>query len=250
MRTSIPLAAAIGIALLSGCAVQPLESLSASGTPTMSTAMVGDAGNSELNQPNLVFAQFEGLELDTVTASGKDTRMLGHPAAQMIAQLGQETMGIMTDAERSAEDRAAYFRTLLAGNLDIRGIGRFVLGKHWRRTTKPDRDTYMAVFSEFIVTVFARQLGSSQIDAFKVIAARNGPKKDILVKSLIMREGKPYSIIWRMRPKGERYLVIDLAVEGISMAMTRRQEFNSIIRANGGKIDGLTEKLRSFTTTS
>jgi phospholipid transport system substrate-binding protein len=250
MRTSIPMAAALAVTWLTGCSIQPLGSLTASGTPTVATAMVGDAGDSELNQPNLVFAQFEGLELDTQTASGKDTRMLDHPAARMIAQLGRETMDIMTGAERSAEDRSAYFRTMLAGNLDIRGIGRFVLGKHWRRTSKPDRVTYMTVFSEFIVTVFARQLGSAQIDAFTVIAARNGPRKDILVKSLIMRQGKPYSIIWRMRPKGERYLVVDLAVEGISMAMTRRQEFNSIIRANGGKIDGLTQKLRSFTTTS
>ena len=250
MRASLFLATAMGIVWLTGCAVQPLESVRASGTPAGSNALLGGAGRSDPIQPDLIFAQFDGLELDTVTASGKDTRMLDHPAADLIARLGQETMGIMANADRSVEDRAAFFRTLLANNLDIRGIGRFVLGKHWRRASKADRDTYMTVFSEFIVTVFARQLGSTQIDAFEVVAARPGPRKDILVKSLIRREGKPYSIIWRLRPKGGRYLVIDLAIEGISMAMTRRQEFNSIIRANGGKIDGLTQKLRSFTATS
>ncbi len=252
MRTSTPLVAALAVAglagWLTGCSIQPLDSLAAPGAPT--AAMAGAAGDGEADQATSVFAQFEGLELDTVTASGKDAAMVDHPAARMIGDLGRQTMEIMTDEGRTAEDRLAFFRTLLASNLDIHGIGRFVLGKHWRRVSKPERDTYLSAFSDFIVTVFARQLGSSRIDAFKVVGARNGPRKDILVKSIILRAGKPFSIIWRMRLKDDRYLVIDLAVEGISMAMTRRQEFNSIIRASGGKIDGLTNKLKSFTATS
>ncbi len=50
---------------------------------------------------------------------------------------------------------------------------------------------------------------------------------------------------WRLRKKKDKFYVIDVSVEGISMALTQRSEFSSIIQRGGGKISALIEHLQA-----
>ena len=67
-----------------------------------------------------------------------------------------------------------------------------------------------------------------------------------MVHSLITRpEGlKPVAVIWRVSQKNETFKIVDLMVEGLSMGLTQQKEFASVIRMNGGKIEGLLSELR------
>ena len=55
---------------------------------------------------------------------------------------------------------------------------------------------------------------------------------------------KPTSIDWRVRQKDGKLGVIDVVVEGISLSVTQRQEYSSVIQAHGGQIDGLLQIIR------
>lgn len=200
------------------------------------------ASNAGLTEAELLAASQIGL--DTTPAS-RDIEF-AHPAAQRIDLLGKRAMAVMADPDVDTDGREAFFRELMAENLDARTIGRFVIGKHWRRASPDQRDAYMAAFERFIVNISARQLSLTTFDRFEVIDAKPGGKKTILVKSRTLRQGKPFGIVWKLRPRGDRFLVVDLAVEGVSMAMARRQEFNSIIQSSGGQIDSLISRLESF----
>ncbi len=170
-----------------------------------------------------------------------------HPAALHIEELGHEVMSIMSDTSMPEEERAESFRGLLARDLDILLIARFAIGNHWRSATEEQRQAYLDVFSIFVVNTYSARLGGVKVDRFEVLGAQSVGENDILVRSKVDRtDSKPIKADWRVREREGRFLILDLAVEGISMAMTLRHEFASVLRSKGG-VDNLIQTLAERT---
>ena len=74
------------------------------------------------------------------------------------------------------------------------------------------------------------------------------PHQDNVLLRLNVNVGGTLAHRLRQRQRDGRYLIVDLAVEGVSMALTRRQEFSAVIRAAGGNIDGLIARLKNSNT--
>ena len=126
-------------------------------------------------------------------------------------------------------------------------IGRFALGRHWNDAADEQRQTYLAVFSAFLVKTYSDRLGGVAIDDFRVIDAEVMKEKDILVHSeVIQGREPPVRAVWRLRERDGRFRILDLTVEGISLALLLRQEFASVLRSRGG-VDGLIAMLREKT---
>lgn len=183
--------------------------------------------------------------LDLETASKQERPQ--HPAARKVEAMGEEVVATLNDPSLSREDRERRFRDMLARDLDIPVLARFMLGRHWKKTSPETRDTYIEAFGGYLVNRYASLLGgASRIERFQVEEAKLLPKGDVLVNTRIDRAGKkPILAAWRMRERDDgRIVIIDLMMEGFSMAQTQRQEFRSILRANKGNIDGLITALR------
>ena len=85
---------------------------------------------------------------------------------------------------------------------------------------------------------------------FVVTQSRAISASQSLVLSEIIIPGKPsIKVNWRVTSKGRQYKVVDVVVEGISMSVTQRDEFVSVIRQTGGKVSGLIRALRKKTKT-
>ena len=167
-----------------------------------------------------------------------------HPAALLMEKLAAEVIGGLADETLSAERREDLFRRLLARDLDIPLIGRFVLGRHWRTATEDQRQAYLEAFTKFIVATYAKRLGGIRVDQFEVIGAKSLGPKDILVRSRVANGGKkPILADWRVRERENTFRILDLSVEGISMALTMRQEFQSVMRRKEG-LEGLISLLK------
>ena len=185
-----------------------------------------------------VLAEFE-------TAAGGQT---AHPAAQHIEKLGKEVMTVMRDPAATTDKRIKDFGGILARDLDIALIGRFVLGKHWKKASDQQRAAYLDVFQQFVVQTYSARLGGVEVDSFEVVGTKGIGKKDILVKCKVAQaSSKAIRADWRMRPQDGTFRILDLSVEGISMAMTLRKEFGSVLRKKAG-VDGLIEMLKGRTT--
>ncbi len=66
-----------------------------------------------------------------------------------------------------------------------------------------------------------------------------------MVSSEIERAGAaPVSISWRVREEGGRPQIVDVYVEGVSMGLTQRSDFSSVIRNSGGSVEGLLAEMR------
>ncbi|HET8727811.1 MAG TPA: ABC transporter substrate-binding protein, partial [Alphaproteobacteria bacterium] len=81
---------------------------------------------------------------------------------------------------------------------------------------------------------------------FQVSDTRPQGERDVLVDSRILRPNGPsVGVAWRVRDRDGRFQIIDVSIEGVSMAVTQRNEFASVIQRNGGSVDALLAALRS-----
>jgi phospholipid transport system substrate-binding protein len=190
---------------------------------------------------DLTASDISALGVFETAAGGPDTE---HPAARHIVELGTEVISVLDDATVSKEGRITFFRQLLARDLDIPLIGRVVLGNHWRSATEQQRADYMDAFAVFVVQTYSQRLGGVKVSAIRILNTNTVGESDFVVRSRVDRSGaNALRANWRLTNRSEDYRILDLSVEGVSMALMLRQEFASVIRARGG-LDALIAALK------
>jgi len=168
-------------------------------------------------------------------------------ASAFVLDLGKEATRVLSRKELSLAEREAKFQTVLYSNFNVQAIGRFALGRYWRQASSEQKHDYLELFGKFIVKNYASKLGGYSGENLKVLSETPlENQKDVLVNTRIERpSGAPINITWRVRSKGDSRRVVDVMVEGISMALTQRQQFASVVSQHG--LQGLLETLRART---
>lgn len=165
-------------------------------------------------------------------------------AKRFIADLAQESMRVLGKAEDTVEQRQLKFEKLWSDGVSFDTISRFVLGRYWRAATPEQQERYQELFAVSIMRTSVAALTSFDQDLLKIVDARLAGKKDILVSSRIMRsEGPSIPVDWRVRVIDGRYQVIDMMIEGVSMALTKRSEYSAVVKNHG--LEGLLTALQS-----
>jgi phospholipid transport system substrate-binding protein len=171
--------------------------------------------------------------------------------SDFITTLGTRAITELADEEISQADREARFRTLLNEHFDVPAIGRFVLGRHWKTASDTERTEFLKLFEDFIVRSYAARFAGYSGETFSVKGSTPGPKSATVVHSKVLRgSAEPIRLDWRVEPRGDKLVITDVIVEGVSMSVTQRSEFASVIQSSGGKIEGLLEALRNKTITA
>lgn len=156
----------------------------------------------------------------------------------------QETLRFVGDSSTSMAEKKAKFETMLNSSFDIRTVARFALGRFWRKLPKSDQTRYFNLFEDYIVNVYAQRFDEYSGQEFKVTGSRSEQNKDYIVFSeLLPKKGSNVFVDWRVREKNGKLKVIDVIVEGISMSVTQRSDFASVIQRNGGDTTALLDFL-------
>jgi len=167
-------------------------------------------------------------------------------ASTFIQDLSQKAIDVLRDQSKSETERETIFRGLLKDGFDMGFIGRFVLGVNWRTASEQQRTEYQSLFNEYVLKTYTARLGGFTNEEFKITGTQPAGKKDIMVNSQVLRQdGPPVTADWRLRLVDGEPKIIDVVVEGVSMSISQRQEFASVVQSKG--IDGLIEMLRART---
>ena len=168
-------------------------------------------------------------------------------AEQFIASLGDRALQILAGGSQNPSERDIAFRKVLDEGFDLALIGRYAMGRYWRRATQEQRSEYIKLFKDFIVVTYIARLGEYSGETLRVVSSRRDDQ-DTIVTSEIVMEGRPsIRVDWRVRndaSDGSETKIIDVIVEGISMLLTQRDEFASVIQRSGGNVEGLLVRLR------
>lgn len=166
-------------------------------------------------------------------------------ASAFIQTLGDKTIATFADKSLSREQAVERFRTLLHDGFDVPYIGRWVLGRYWNQATPAEQAEYQKLFERLIVDTYANRFVDYSGQTFKIAGTRPEAGEDTTVTTQIIRpDGPPINADWRVRKTGGGYRIIDVAVEGVSMGLTQRQEFASVIQGGGGQVAALIQALR------
>ena len=167
-------------------------------------------------------------------------------ARKFVATLADRTIQSLTAPDIDKVERRNRFRKLMLEYFAFKGIAKWVLGRYWRRASQPQREEFLGLFEDLMVVIYADRFAKYSGEKLDIGRSEIRGKNDILVHSLINRpEGlRPVTVIWRISQKDQNFKIVDLMVEGLSMGLTQQKEFASVIRKNGGKIEGLLSELR------
>lgn len=158
-----------------------------------------------------------------------------------FAQAGIED--ILT-ADIDTVEKTARFRTLFNDGFDIPAISRFVLARAWRSAKDAEKDEFLTLFEDVIVYTWSRRFNEYTGQTINVLGTTPDGETGTLVDSVIVDDaGQTVAVQWRLRQREEGLRIVDIIIEGVSMAITYRQDYASVIRQNGG-IDGLLAALR------
>lgn len=167
-------------------------------------------------------------------------------AADFIATLSDNAVAVWSDATKTEAERQEAFRELLYDGFDVNFIAKLVLGRHIRTASPDQLREYQKLFPGYIINSFARRIGDYGNEKLVITGTVPTGKRDLFVRTQIVRpNGEPILADWRIRKVKDAFQIVDIKVEGISLAVTQRDEFASIIERKG--FDGLLETLRSDT---
>jgi phospholipid transport system substrate-binding protein len=168
------------------------------------------------------------------------------PAA-VITSLGNEALKVL-GKNVDPNLRVARFRQLFSEDFDVPGIARFTLGRYWRIATPAQQQEFVQLFTNYIALAYANRLAEYSGETLRVTGSRPGPDGQLVSSEIIRTNGQPPARVdWLLTPHGDAYKISDVIVEGISMAVTQRSEFGSVIQRNGGQVQSLISALRQKT---
>ena len=164
----------------------------------------------------------------------------------------QETADEATEAlnkRLSKEEKMEKLKIIAKKSVDIKGIGNYSLGTHRKTISDQQKDEYFDIFEQYFLKSFASRLAEYTDPKIRVDSQKKLNDKYTMVSSTLLAtsEKAEIKIDWRVVTKNpDNPLIIDVIIEGVSLAKVQREEFNSIIQSNDGNINALFKTLREF----
>ena len=154
---------------------------------------------------------------------------------------------IKSDKQLQAGDRKkalALAEQKILPHVDFRDTARLATGKAWKSATPEQQDQIVNEFRSMLVRIYSNAIDVYRGQTMKVLPVRMPPgATDVTVRNQFLRAGQPpVPVEYAMKKTPEGWMIYDITVDGVSLVLTYRDEFDQITRASG--IDGLIKRLK------
>ena len=156
---------------------------------------------------------------------------------------------MILSSDDPVESKIIKLNDIAERSVDINGIGMYTLGKYRKSISEEDKSKYQKLFKSYFLKSFSSRLVDYTDPKINVVSEKKVSDKYTIVNSILeANKGRPeVKIDWRIYTKNpEKPLIRDLMVEGLSLARTQKEEFNSVIQNNNGDINSLFKVLEEF----
>ena len=168
--------------------------------------------------------------------------------SKFIGELTTEASTILA-SDITKESKIKKLKKIAENNVDINGIGMYTLGKHRKTISNDQKSTYNDLFREYFLKSFSNRLVDYTDPRIEILSEEKINEKYTIVRSILVATDKrpEVKLDWRVYTKNtSKPLIRDLVIEGLSLARTQKEEFNSIIVSNDNSIEALFKNLREF----
>jgi phospholipid transport system substrate-binding protein len=164
-----------------------------------------------------------------------------------VTSFADSAISILSNDTISDAERTSGFTELVMSSIDLNLISKFVLSKAWKNASDEQKENYLIAFKDYFVSSYANKLDQYTGEKIDVIGSQEAGKY-VIVESNIVREGTDtlkINLKWRLLNKNNQIKIIDLNIEGISLVIAQREEFQSFLANNDYDLDKLIEKIVS-----
>ena len=133
--------------------------------------------------------------------------------------------------------------------MDLNFIGQFVLGRYWRTSTPEQKKGCINAYRELNIKTWSKRFDEfkGKKFVFKGTSPSNSANQ-IFVNSLVpMDQGEPAKVVWRVKQTGDKFKIVDIIIENVSLAITARNEYTAYIKSAPGGVDDLIKDLQNKT---
>jgi phospholipid transport system substrate-binding protein len=186
-----------------------------------------------------MFRKFFYLLIVILFCSQSPRAMDASSAQSFIEDLGRRAIASLTKPGSSQTALESNFQSLLEEGFDIQAIGKFVMGRYWKQMSPDQQSRFIPLFETRLVKSYANRFQEYSGVDFKVKDARQ-EGRNYIVNSTIQKPGGPVTPVdWRV----EGGKIHDVKVEGVSMSITIRDEYNALVQARNGDIESFLSAL-------
>lgn len=169
------------------------------------------------------------------------------PVAEFIETLGEKAVRMLAADDITREERENRFRRILRTYFDTDRITRFALGKYARRVDADEMAEFAVLFEDLAVYSYARMFAAYSGQAFRVLRTTggHGDRYQIVATEVRLSEdAAPLRLDWQVLTEDGRHAVVDIRIEGVSMAIAQRAEFTAFLNKNKGDMNVLLDEMR------
>ena len=167
-------------------------------------------------------------------------------AVELIQRTAAQVLDLVMTKTGAA--REAGILRILETDFDLNYMARSSLGTHWNQATPDQRERFLKVAANAEAHAYAKrfgQYGGQTLTVDRAAPMTRGDGVSIVNSTLTQTNAEPLAIQWEVHNGGQGARIVDVRIEGVSMVVTRRADYNSFIQAHGGKVEPLITELEA-----
>ena len=166
---------------------------------------------------------------------------------KFVSSFTEAAISVLSSDTMSESEKTETFTNLVMSSIDLPLISKFVLARSWKESSDDQKQRYLIAFKDYFVNSYANKLDQYSGEKIAIIDSEEAGKY-VIVNSNIVREGTDtlkINLKWRLLNRDSQIKIIDLNIEGISIIIAQREEFQSFLANNNYDLDKLIEKIIS-----
>ena len=142
------------------------------------------------------------------------------------------------------ENKFLMIEQTINNNFAGSGIAKFVAGKSWNGASKDTKLEYIKLFKRHLALNIASMMQGYSNQNYELTNSNYDEKNKVsMINMDIYSDTGSIQVTWRVKKSKDRYFVIDLLVADISLVVTKRSEFNSMLKTVDYNLEKFNEKL-------
>ena len=179
------------------------------------------------------------------------TQLLADEASDWLKIEIDDILSTYRNTSISKTDRFSLVENTINKNFAGAGIAKFVAGEAWFLATKETKKEYIKLFKKHLaLNISSIMKGYSSQEYLLTNSKYDEKNKVSMINMEIYHDTGNLNVTWRVKKSKGRYFVIDLIVADISLVVTKRSEFNSMLKKVNGSLSKLNDVVRSQNETS
>jgi phospholipid transport system substrate-binding protein len=166
---------------------------------------------------------------------------------ELVKKVTDDVMAaIKSDKQLAAGDKQKALKLAeekIIPHVDFEEATRLAVGRSWRQASPEQRKQLVTEFRRMLVRTYSNAISAYQGQTMKVMPLHmKEGDTDVTVRNQYIRPGaKPVQLDYQMHKVGSEWKIYDIVVEGVSLVLTYRSEFDAVVKQEG--IDGLVKRI-------